>query len=917
MKKFPFKDFLIPLVVASLVAVLYLFVPGYSLLTWRLYDLSLLVKPSPPEEWAFAIANIDDESIEIIGTYPLGRDVIARGLITLSEFEARVIAIDSEFLDVSPRGVREDFVRGQLPDFIRDSIGSLGTVTEQLAQALVTPDLFGPEDLPFLLDDYWFFNDLVTEDILDKIGLVVEDKDELLGNAGRFAGMVYATVSPDFDRRRELTPGHWALLHDRVAIPNIIIEQGENPNAHQTQNHPFVRAEGISSTIYPVLRGMEGGGSVVQPVDDDGVRRRADLFFEQDGRFYPHLGLAALLDWFGHPTIRVTSSSVTLEQANHPSRGQRDVTIPLGQDGRMIIHWPRASFLDSFRHIPFSRLFLDHERMTNLYFNLASVNRLDSRGLFNIIPDFLNPLSSYDQAEAALAAGMETGEDRYRQEFRRQRQEFLRRVEVFLQPGIADGIIAQFDELALDPEFLPEEQDGFFQRARILEQLVAAIEEDYSFIQSNRAVLAREVPGSFIVIGYSGQSTTDIGVNPFENQYMNVGIFPAAMNTIYQELFITDRPWWFSGLIVLPLVVLVPILFHVLSPLVGFAITTILMVLVHGGFFASLTIWGVYLDQLMVLSLFAPTILFSLVLNFRRSTSQKAFITDAFGQYLSQEVIDELIEDPEKLKLGGEKREMTAIFTDVKGFSTISEQLDPTELVTLLNEYLSAMSDIILDQKGTIDKYEGDAIIAFYGAPMDLPDHALRACKSAVLMRKAEIELNKRFLQANMTPTPLFTRIGINSGPMVVGNMGTQRKKNYTIMGNAVNLAARLEGVNKQYGTAILISQSTYEQTGNELLVRRLDRVRVVGINTPVRLYQVLDLYSESLPAHRLAVKEFEAGMDLFEARKYREAFKTWVELYKADPKDETLKIYLERCREYVKQPRPADWDGVYDLFSK
>ena len=184
---------------------------------------------------------------------------------------------------------------------------------------------------------------------------------------------------------------------------------------------------------------------------------------------------------------------------------------------------------------------------------------------------------------------------------------------------------------------------------------------------------------------------------------------------------------------------------------------------------------------------------------------------NAWGHYLSSEVINDLLANPEKLNLGGEKKFITAMFTDVRGFSTISEVLDPTALVHLINLYLTEMSDIILELRGTIDKYEGDAIISFFGAPVDLPDHARRACMAAIRMKRAETALNERFLAEKLAPSALHTRIGINTGEMTVGNMGTPQRMDYTMMGSSVNLAARLEGVNKQYGTWILISEITQD----------------------------------------------------------------------------------------------------------
>jgi class 3 adenylate cyclase len=185
----------------------------------------------------------------------------------------------------------------------------------------------------------------------------------------------------------------------------------------------------------------------------------------------------------------------------------------------------------------------------------------------------------------------------------------------------------------------------------------------------------------------------------------------------------------------------------------------------------------------------------------------------AFSTYLSEDVVEEIISDPARLHLGGTNRHMTALFSDIKNFTRIAEQLSPEHLVDLLNHYLSTMSDVILEQKGTIDKYQGDSIVSFFGAPLDLKDHAMRACTAAIILKRMEKDINHYVLENGISPLPLLTRIGINTGEMVVGNMGTQKKMNYTIISSAVNLASRLEGVNKQYGTWVLATDSTLEET--------------------------------------------------------------------------------------------------------
>ncbi|MDR2964303.1 MAG: hypothetical protein LBU88_00820 [Treponema sp.] len=289
----------------------------------------------------------------------------------------------------------------------------------------------------------------------------------------------------------------------------------------------------------------------------------------------------------------------------------------------------------------------------------------------------------------------------------------------------------------------------------------------------------------------------------------------------------------------------------------------------------------------------------------------------AFSTYLSEDVVEEIVSDPTRLQLGGINRHMTALFTDVKNFTHIAEALKPEQLIDLLNYYLSTMSDIILEQKGTIDKYQGDAIISFFGAPLELEDDALRACIAAIMMKRAEKEANLYIMEKNISPAPLLTRIGINTGEMIVGNMGTQKKMNYTIISNAVNLAARIEGVNKQYGTWILASEATIQETGEHLLVRRLDRIAVVGIQEPVRIYEILETRADASANLQKLAQLFNEAFILFESRKWTEAEQSFKQILELFPEDGPSRLFLDRCVQFQHQPPAPDWDGVFKLTEK
>jgi class 3 adenylate cyclase len=289
----------------------------------------------------------------------------------------------------------------------------------------------------------------------------------------------------------------------------------------------------------------------------------------------------------------------------------------------------------------------------------------------------------------------------------------------------------------------------------------------------------------------------------------------------------------------------------------------------------------------------------------------------AFSTYLSEDVVEEIISDPARLHLGGVSRHMTALFSDIKGFTSIAEALAPENLVDLLNYYLSTMSDVILEQKGTIDKYQGDAIVSFFGAPLDLDDHATRACTAGIIMKRMEEDINKYILEKGISPSPLLTRIGINTGEMVVGNMGTQKKMNYTIISNAVNLASRLEGVNKQYGTWVLATDSTVEETSGRFLTRRLDRIRVVGINEVIHINEVLEIKTNASDALFELVYLFHKALDFFEGRNWKEAENRFNQVLKLSPNDGPSHLYIDRCRQYREYPPKTEWDGIFDLSEK
>jgi adenylate cyclase len=434
-------------------------------------------------------------------------------------------------------------------------------------------------------------------------------------------------------------------------------------------------------------------------------------------------------------------------------------------------------------------------------------------------------------------------------------------------------------------------------------------------------VLEQGIPKDFfkdkiILVGTSLPGLYDLRSAPFMPAFPGVEIHANILFTLLSGDFVKQPSGWQNFIILILIGIGIGIITIFLSPLWS------ILVIFLAAFIHIITAFTFYDSQVIWIPIVTPilTLLstFTGVYLYRYITEErgKRFIRNTFSHFVSKSVVDELLANPEKIKLGGEKKVCTVMFTDVVGFTTIAEQLTPEALVSLLNQYLTEMTNTVFNYDGMLDKYEGDAIMAVFGAPVSHGNHALNCCGAAIQMQDQLIRL--RQLWAKQGRPQLHARIGINTGPMVVGNMGSENRFDYTVMGDPVNLGARLESANKQYGTFLMIGETTYEMAKEDLIVRELDLVRVKGKTEPAKVFELVGLKEKGIPEKKQQIiTTFNQGFECYLAQKWDDAIEHFNKAIAVNPNDGPSRSYIKRCEQFKRYPPGDNWDGVFILATK
>jgi len=435
-----------------------------------------------------------------------------------------------------------------------------------------------------------------------------------------------------------------------------------------------------------------------------------------------------------------------------------------------------------------------------------------------------------------------------------------------------------------------------------------------------------------VLIGPTARDFKDSQLTPMSSKdpMSGVSIHANALQTILEQKFLRNLTFAEKSILIIILALTAAFTFMFTkirwSLLYLFGVPTAYSLAAKPAFNA-----GIILDLTHPYVTIAVTFVAVYLYRYVTEFKEKKELQSAFGKYVNPTLVKQITEHPESLKLGGEIREVTVMFTDIVHSSALGEKLKPESLVALLNEYFEAMSDVIMAEGGTVDKFEGDGIMAFFGAPVAQPDHSIRAARAAVNMRIKLNELLEKWgtgefsragIPASLLPggelkPPLDFRCGLSSGEVIVGNIGSASRFNYTVMGDVVNLGSRLEGANKEYGTSTMCGEETYQKIQSEYVCRELDILQVVGKKQAVKVYEIINEKSKMLDYQLHLVDEYAQGIALYRQRKFAEALSKFKTIVDSGIDDGPSKLYIQRCEIYKDYPPPANWTGVFEMRTK
>ncbi len=449
-----------------------------------------------------------------------------------------------------------------------------------------------------------------------------------------------------------------------------------------------------------------------------------------------------------------------------------------------------------------------------------------------------------------------------------------------------------------------------------IEQRVWSAEKGRWDVQVRKVKKAEFLKNKILIAGATATGIYDLRVTPFQENFPGTETHLNALDNILQRSFFRTMPdeKVYMPIILAVLGLLMSVALSYLGALVSIALTALSVGIVI--FYDKSFLFNKGIVVSIIWPLFLIGVLYVVLTFYRYLTEErgKKELRQTFQKYVSPAIVEEILAHPANIELGGRKTNLTVSFSDVRGFTTISEKLDPKALSDLLNSYLTPMTDIVFKNQGTLDKYMGDAIMAFFGAPIGYSDHAKWACRCALQSLNKLTELQAEYAKKGLPSIDIG--IGLNTGEVNVGNMGSETVRSYTVMGDAVNLASRLEGINKTYGTRVILSEFTYKEVKDSFICREVDWVRVKGKAQPVKIFELI-AETSAPPQTQEMLKWFQEGYELYHKQQWQAGITAFEKALKVQANDPVSTLYIQRCQDYSITPPPEGWDGVFDMKTK
>ena len=878
-------------------------------------DVRYRLRPPIRTESGLATIDIDSSLIDQVGVWPVSRRVYAEFIKVLCRYNARLVSLDVLFPDPGPNDISADQVRAA-----RQALNANPSRADDLLSHMLRS---------------------ADDELAEEIG---HSGRVILAQTFRIPGLLPQNTSPEL-----------FLRGGGASEPRFSDSIGFDITAFSSRFVP--QAVSAEPPFRQLMERAAGIGFAQTVQDEDGAVRNYPLFVHYKGRLYPSLAMMGVLTVVEVPLdrveirpgqyVRIPDALVSDEQGRRVSR---DITVPVDRSLRMIVNWA-GDYLNTFTHFPgnlvlrFGGVDVARRRIHEYADDpggligegfAATVSELTSRELMTEVEAELavrNLLLA--QLAESMQAANSGGKQLFIEQYAPDGDEETRRLldHIWMQvlwnrealhrltsnPGQSDSALKR--ELNV-----PEERAASFLHSMKFLRFILNSGTDldswrplYFFppVQvslegcgASIALSPLDLENKQVYIGLTATGTHDFNPMPFASRYPMIGLHVNAANTLLTQQFVRPLPAGLSWLLMLVCALTISFFASRLPPVSGVASG----ILLSGGYCLITQLLfsraGLWVPVTAGLSAFTVAYLTIVVSNFMKEQREKKTIRSAFSTYMNPSVVNQILKNPDMLQLGGERRLMTVFFSDLAGFTGASEQCTPEELVALLNEYLECMTRIIFRFEGTLDKYEGDGVMAFWNAPVSQEDHACRCCCAALdSVDCLETFLKPKWRDENRPV--LNMRVGINTGEMIIGNMGSKIRMDYTVLGDAVNLGAHLEGVGKIYGTQIIISEQTYHCVADQMVCRKLDCLRIKGRVEPVQVYELICRKEDEAPGLGPALVSFHEGLEHYRSRRWEQGVESFLTALHYNEKDSVCRLYLKRCEEYTGTPPPDSWDGT------